>query len=69
MDESTLHFLKKLVETPSPSGYEQPVQRLFREYTSGIADEVETDILGNVTAALHRDGAPRLMLKIGRAHV
>lgn len=62
MDESTLHFLKKLVETPSPSGYEQPAQRLFREYTSGIADEVETDILGNVTAALHRDGAPRLML-------
>lgn len=62
MEDRSLEFLRKLVETPSPSGYEQPAQRLFREYMTGIADEVKTDVLGNVTATLNCSGTPRLML-------
>ena len=54
-------LLKKLVELPSPSGYEQPVQSAFREYVSQYADSVETDILGNVHAVVNPTGVPRLM--------
>jgi len=31
MDKDALAFLEKLVTTPSPSGYEQPGQKLMRE--------------------------------------
>ena len=42
-------------ETPSPSGYEQPVQKIVREYVAGFADEVTTDLHGNVIAASNPD--------------
>jgi endoglucanase len=51
-----------MVELPSPSGYEQPVQAAFREYVTPLADRVQTDIMGNVHAVLHPEGVPRLML-------
>jgi len=54
-------FLKKMVELPSPSGYEQPVQAAFREYVTPLADSVETDVLGNVHAVVNPGGNPRLM--------
>jgi endoglucanase len=57
-------FLKKLLETPSPSGYERPVQDVVRAWAREYADEVKTDRHGNVIAA--RRGAtataPRVML-------
>jgi putative aminopeptidase FrvX len=62
MDESSLGFLRALVETGAPSGYEQPVQALFRRQTEGYGAEVEVDVLGNAIASLNRGGAPRVML-------
>lgn len=47
MRASSFKFLKALVEAPSPSGYEQPAQRIFREYVSNYVDEIKTDVLGN----------------------
>lgn len=58
----SLDFLKQLVETPSPSGFEQAAQRLFRQYVAPFADAVETDVLGNVIAARNPEGSPRVML-------
>jgi putative aminopeptidase FrvX len=55
-------FLKQLVETPSPSGFEQPVQRLIRQQLEGVADTIETDIMGNLIALLKGDGGPTVML-------
>ncbi len=55
-------FLQQLVDTPSPSGFEQPAQRVVREYVSGFADEVRTDVMGNVIAAVNPGGKPRVML-------
>ena len=43
MDASAREFLVRLLETPSPSGYEQPIQRLVRDYLSGIADTITAD--------------------------
>jgi endoglucanase len=62
MRNESLDFLRRLVDTPGPSGYEQPVQRVFREYVGSVADEVRTDVMGNVIAARNPGGSPRIML-------
>lgn len=61
MRTESLDFLRKMVETPSPSGYEQPVQKVVREWVSKFADEVRTDLHGNVIAAKNPKGSPRIM--------
>lgn len=55
-------FLKQLVETPSPSGFEQPVQRLIRRQLETVADSLETDMLGNLIAFLKGRGGVSVML-------
>jgi tetrahedral aminopeptidase len=52
MDERSHAFLKELLETPSPSGYERPIQDVVRRWATPLADEVRTDRHGNVIAAL-----------------
>jgi tetrahedral aminopeptidase len=52
MEERSHRFLKQLLETPSPSGYERPIQDVVRAWCAPIADEVHTDRHGNVVAAL-----------------
>ena len=65
MDPTAHQFLKTLLETPSPSGFEQPIQKVVRERVTPFADEVKTDRHGNVIAARHPAGGPsaqRVML-------
>ena len=50
MHEPSHAFLKKLLETPSPSGYERPIQDVVRAWAADFADEVRTDRHGNVIA-------------------
>ncbi len=50
MESASLDFLKTLLATPSPSGYERPIQDVVRKYASDFADEVRTDLHGNVIA-------------------
>ena len=50
MDSNAKDFLREMLETPSPSGYERPVQDLVRAYTADFADDVSTDTHGNVIA-------------------
>jgi putative aminopeptidase FrvX len=61
MDRSAKKFFKDILETPSPSGYEQPVQAIVREYVGKFADEVRTDLHGNVIACSNPDAKLRLM--------
>jgi putative aminopeptidase FrvX len=63
MRKESYDFLKKLVAAPSPSGYEQPAQRVFREYVAPFA-QVTSDVMGNVLAFVKggRQEAPRVML-------
>jgi endoglucanase len=58
----SLEFLKTIVSAPSPSGYEQPVAKLYRKYTEQFADHVITDVHGNVTAVLNPDAPMKIML-------
>ena len=55
MDEDNRAFLETLLETPSPSGYEQPVLSTWVEYVSEFADQVETDAYGNAVATHEGD--------------
>lgn len=62
MRAESLEFLRALLETPSPSGYEEPVQELVMEWASKYADNVRKDVHGNVIAELNPSGHPRIML-------
>ncbi|WP_115863326.1 M20/M25/M40 family metallo-hydrolase [Halorussus litoreus] len=61
MDENHRKFLERLLETPSPSGFETAVQRCWVEYVSEFADEVRTDEYGNAVARIDGgDDAPAI---------
>jgi tetrahedral aminopeptidase len=57
MHEPSHTFLKNLLETPSPSGFERPVQDIVRAWAREYADEVRTDRHGNVIAVRYPIGA------------
>jgi putative aminopeptidase FrvX len=61
MEAAAKKFLQQVLETPSPSGYEEPVQRIVREYAGGFADEVSTDLHGNVIACCNPGAKLRVM--------
>ena len=46
-------FLKKLLNTPSPSGFEAKGQKVWVDYVKPFADSVEIDSYGNAYATLH----------------
>lgn len=64
MRKESLKFLEKLLDAPSPSGYEQPAQRVFRDYVAPFCDELTTDVMGNVFARVAGKGndLPRVMV-------
>jgi len=58
--KKSLDFLKSILSSPSPSGYEQPVQKLWTNYVKPFAD-VHTDSHGNTIGVVNHEGSPRLM--------
>jgi endoglucanase len=62
MEAAAKSFLQSILEQPSPSGYEQPVQKLVRDYADDFADDVSTDLHGNVIASCNSDAGMRVML-------
>lgn len=62
MHEASFAFFRDLLRTPSPSGFERPIQNVVRAWATPLADEVRTDRHGNVIAALNPGGSPRIML-------
>lgn len=61
MEDAAHEFLKRLLETPSPSGYERQIQDVVQEYVSTFAGEVRRDVHGNVIACANPEAEPRLM--------
>ncbi len=61
MEAAAKKFFQQILETPSPSGYEQPVQDLVRRYVGEFADEVSTDLHGNVIACCNPGQSLRVM--------
>jgi len=66
MKKKRENFLSDLMAAPSPSGYEQPAQDVFRKFVAPFADEIKTDFHGNVIASKKGTGSKRIML-VGHA--
>jgi len=62
MRRESINLLRRMIEAPSPSGFEQPAQRVWREWIEKYADSVRTDLHGNSIAVLNEGGDPRVML-------
>ena len=62
MESASRDFLFRLLDTPSPSGYEQPIQAVVREYLAACADTVTTDSHGNVIGAKNAGASTRMLL-------
>lgn len=61
MESNAKDFLHALLTTPGVSGYEQSVQAVVREYAGGFAENIETDLHGNVIASANTDAPLRVM--------
>jgi tetrahedral aminopeptidase len=62
MRKESLQFLQDLIAAPSPSGFEQPAQRVVRARMEQFADEIVTDVHGNVRCVKNPEHPFRVML-------
>ncbi len=62
MKDSARDFLFDLLGTPSPSGYEWPIQDKVRSYLAAIADKVTTDSHGNCIGVKNPGASVRMLL-------
>jgi len=60
--KESLAFLKKLLNTPSPSGFESDIQRVCKSYIKEYVDDVYKDVHGNQYHVKNPEGSPRVML-------
>jgi endoglucanase len=61
MEASSLAFLKRLLDSPGPSGFETVPARVWRQEAEGFAMGVRADVGGNSYAAVNPEGAPKIM--------
>ncbi len=62
MKTDSYEFLQFLMETPSPSGFEEEISAIWRKKAKRFADKVYTDSHGNSIAVVNPEGSPRIML-------
>jgi len=62
MEPRSLDFLKRLLATISPSGYEDEAAQVWADEARTFADDVRSDTQGNVIAIVNKGGKPRVML-------
>ncbi|GHC45853.1 M20/M25/M40 family metallo-hydrolase [Roseibacillus persicicus] len=63
MTKTEHDFLFKLLETPSPVGWEMPGQRVWAKYVGKYADSVECDTYGSTWATVKGSSKNVLMLE------
>ena len=61
LSESSIAFLKRLLDTPGPSGFESAPARVWRDEARAFAD-VTNDVAGNSMAVVNANGTPTIML-------
>jgi len=62
MEDQVFQFFKTLTDNPSPSGFEQPAQRAWRDYVASHVDRVATDVMGSSWGVIEGPERPRVML-------
>lgn len=55
-------FLSRLIQTPSPPGCEQEIQSLVADEMKRYADDIRTDVHGNLILALNEEAHFRVMI-------
>jgi putative aminopeptidase FrvX len=61
LSTASIAFLKRLLDSPGPSGFEGGPSRVWRDYAHTFAD-VRCDVVGNSFATANPGGAPTVML-------
>ncbi|HYD52407.1 MAG TPA: M20/M25/M40 family metallo-hydrolase [Gemmatimonadaceae bacterium] len=62
LSPTAITFLKRLLDTPGPSGYEAAAARLWRQEAETFAEHVRADVAGNSMAEVNPGGSPTIML-------
>jgi putative aminopeptidase FrvX len=66
MTNSQKQFIINLVNTPAPSGHEEPVQKIWRDEVSKFCPDITKDIHGNLTAVLN-PGRDKSIMIVGHS--
>ncbi len=61
LSDPSISFLKRLLDTPGPSGFETAPARIWREEAGQFA-EIQSDVHGNSMATVNPEGRPTIML-------
>ena len=61
LSDASVTFLKRLLDTPGPSGFEAAPARVWRDEARTFAD-VRGDVTGNSIATVNPEGSPTIML-------
>ena len=61
LSDSSIGFLKRLLDSPGPSGFESAPARVWRDEARAFA-EVTNDVAGNSLASVNGGGGPTIML-------
>lgn len=56
------NFLYNILGKISVSGYEEPVQKVVKEYMSTFSDEIKTDEMGNIICIANPENPVKIML-------
>jgi len=59
---NSLDFLEKLINTPSPSGFEERASELWREYVNPFVSNMDTCHYGNTFAFVNPESDKKIML-------
>ncbi|GMV99764.1 MAG: peptidase M42 [Candidatus Hydrogenedentota bacterium] len=62
MRKQSLDFLKNLLSTPSPSGFEEAIQETCKKYAKPYADKIYKDVHGNQYHVKNPNAKLRVML-------
>ena len=60
MEKKVYDFFKSFADSPSPSGFEQPAQRIWRDWVRPHVDRVESDVMGNTWGVISSGKGPRV---------
>ena len=62
LSPSAIAFLKQLLDSPAPSGFETAAARIWRTEAESFADRVTVDVAGNSMAEVNPAGTVTIML-------
>lgn len=62
LSKESLSFLYKLLKTPSPTGFEVPIQRIVKNRMKQYADIISSDVHGNLIVGINTKAKKKVML-------